>query len=276
MANAMPRHHRVPITVRVESFEGPLDLLLYLIQSHELHIGTVSIARVTDQYLVYITQLQELNFDVASDFLVMAATLLLWKSRAILPDEDKNDDDEISDETLLTKEDLVRQLLEHQRYLHAGDEIVSLPKLNVDFFNRPNLKPHIDKVWREMNMTDLSLSYQDMIVRSRKRKKILKKETVSISDKIMEFKIFLHIGEMKLFNDLFQKNSGRGEVVVTFLSSLELSRLKILALHQQEIYGPLYLELLKALNDFDISNAIGFNSPPAKTSTPEPQPKEMT
>src|SRR2546421_31911 len=79
--------YRVPITVRLESFEGPLDLLLYLIQSHELDITRVSIGRITDQYLAYVYLIQELNFDTASEFLVMAATLLHWKSKSLLPVE---------------------------------------------------------------------------------------------------------------------------------------------------------------------------------------------
>ena len=73
--------HRLPLTVRLESFEGPLDLLLYLIQSHELDISTVSITRITDQYLAHIRIMKDLNFDTASEFLVMASTLLHWKSK---------------------------------------------------------------------------------------------------------------------------------------------------------------------------------------------------
>src|SRR5271163_3913462 len=80
--------HRLPITIRLESFEGPLDLLLYLIQSHELDISKISISKITDQYLAYVRLMQELNFDTASEFLVMAATLLHWKSKAILPQEE--------------------------------------------------------------------------------------------------------------------------------------------------------------------------------------------
>ncbi|MCC7440727.1 MAG: segregation/condensation protein A [Bdellovibrionales bacterium] len=79
--------HRVPITIRLESFEGPLDLLLYLVQENELDISRVSIARITDQYLAYIKLMQEMNFEMASEFLLMAATLLYWKSKAVLPRE---------------------------------------------------------------------------------------------------------------------------------------------------------------------------------------------
>src|SRR6478672_9895268 len=111
---------RLPITVRLESFEGPLDLLLYLIQSHELDISKISISKITDQYLAYVRLMQELNFDTASEFLVMAATLLHWKSRALLPQEDKTEGQGLSDENApLSQEELVRQLLEHQRFLEA-------------------------------------------------------------------------------------------------------------------------------------------------------------
>src|SRR3954467_6243741 len=108
---------RLPITVRLESFEGPLDLLLYLIQSHELDISRISISRITDQYLAYVRLMQELCFDTASEFLVMAATLLHWKSKAILPQDPESAEASTQDEDgLMSQEELVRQLLEHQRF----------------------------------------------------------------------------------------------------------------------------------------------------------------
>src|SRR5436190_8209436 len=99
--------HRVPINIRVDRFEGPLDLLLYLIQSHELDVSKIAISRITDQYLAYVRLMQELDFDIASDFLVMAATLIQWKSKSLLPvDVDPNallvdGDDALSPEELL-------------------------------------------------------------------------------------------------------------------------------------------------------------------------------
>ena len=102
--------HRAPVTVRLDQFEGPLDLLLYLIQSHELHITTISIGKVTDQYLCYVKLMQELNFDIASEFLVIAATLILWKSKALLPPEEGDAAQAEEDDLILTPEDLLRQL----------------------------------------------------------------------------------------------------------------------------------------------------------------------
>src|SRR3954464_5216343 len=119
-----PMASRLPITVRLDSFEGPLDLLLYLIQSHEMDISKISISRITDQYLVYVRLMQELNFDAASEFLVMAATLLHWKSRSLLPQEQKGDgQSQNGDDAPFTQEDLIRQLLEHQRFLEAGENL---------------------------------------------------------------------------------------------------------------------------------------------------------
>src|ERR1700744_6167367 len=145
--------NRVPITIRLETFEGPLDLLLYLIQSHELDISKVSIGKITDQYLAYVRLMQELNFDAASEFLVMAATLLHWKSRALLPQENKGQAGAENAEEGLSQEELVRQLLEHQRFLEAGENLARLPHLGADVFSRANSKPPIEKVWREMNLS---------------------------------------------------------------------------------------------------------------------------
>lgn len=250
--------HRTGITVRLESFEGPLDLLLYLIQSHELDISRVSISKITDQYLSYVQLMQELNFDIASDFLVMAATLLLWKSKAILPREEDPNAATADEEVPFTQEDLIRQLLEHQRFLAAGQDLAQLPRLHEDVFVRPNPKARVEKVWKEMNLTDISLAYQDMLVRARKRSTVLRKETVSLSDKIIEFSDRLEIGHPTALSKLLSISPERGEVVVTFLASLEMSRLKKMRLHQEKTYEEIYLELLESLRNFDISLASGF------------------
>ncbi|MGE4106298.1 MAG: ScpA family protein [Bacteriovoracia bacterium] len=257
-------HHRVPITIRLESFEGPLDLLLYLIQTHDLDISKVSLSKITDQFVAYVRLLQELNFDFASDFLVMAATLVQWKSKAILPNENQ---DQLAageeEEQGMSQEDLLRQLLEHQRFLAAGDDLAQMPRLWEDVFVRPNAKPPTHRIWREMNATDLALSYQDSLTRARKRKQILRKETVSLTEKIMEFGRRLEMGKMTEFAELITLTGDRPETVVTFLASLELSRLKRMRMHQEQTYGPIYLELIETLRGFDMTLASGFDLPPS-------------
>ncbi|NDD90791.1 hypothetical protein EBZ37_01715 [bacterium] len=253
--------HRLPITIRLESFEGPLDLLLYLIQSHELDISTVSIGKITDQYLAYVLLMQELNFDIASDFLVMAATLLHWKSKALLPQEiDPNALNAQNDDAPLSQEELLRQLRLLESFRRSGEELAELPKLGEDVFTRPNRKPPIEKVWREMDITQLALCYQDTLVRARKRSTILKKETVSLTDKIRDFKSRLLLGKLTDLAQLMSVAPEKNELVVTFLASLELGRLKKLRLHQNETYAPIYLELLESLENFDERMASGFDS----------------
>jgi segregation and condensation protein A len=252
-----PMSHRVPITIRLERFEGPLDLLLYLIQSHEFDINKISISKITDQYLTYVRMMQELNFDTASEFLVMAATLIQWKSKSLLPQEEKLDGAAAVAEEF-TQEDLIRQLLEHQRFLEAGESLAQMPRLGDDVFTRNNSKPPIERVWKDMDITSLAMGYQDMLVRQRKRTQILKKETVSLSDRIMEFSDKLAIGKPTDMRSLMSEKPMKQEVVVTFLASLELSRLKKMRVHQEVTYSPIFLELLQTLKDFDLQLASGF------------------
>ncbi|MBY0471940.1 segregation/condensation protein A [bacterium] len=248
---------RVPITVRVDTFEGPLDLLLYLIQSHELDISKISITKITDQYLNYIRLMQELNFDVASEFLLMAATLLLWKSKALLPQEE-TDPLGADGEEILTQEELVRRLLERQRFLAAGQELSLVPRLGENFFFRTAKKPPTEKVWKELDVTSLALSFQDILLRSRRRAKVLRKETVSLTDKILEFGAKLTLGQLTLLKQFLTENASRGETVVTFLASLELSRLKKMRLYQEEVYKPIYVELIENFDQEALKLATGF------------------
>lgn len=252
-----PMSHRVPITIRLERFEGPLDLLLYLIQSHEFDINKISISKITDQFVTYVRLMQELNFDTASEFLVMAATLIQWKSKALLPQEEKTDGTQVQAEEF-TQEDLIRQLLEHQRFLEAGENLGQFPLLGDDVFARNNSKPPIERIWKDMDITSLAMGYQDMLVRQRKRTQILKKETVSLSDKILEFSAKLPLNKPTDMRSMMSENPLKPEVIVTFLASLELSRLKKMRVHQEVTYSPILLELLQTLKDFDLQLASGF------------------
>lgn len=258
--------HRVPITIRLEGFEGPLDLLLYLIQSNELDISKVSITKITDQYLSYVRLMQELNFDIASDFLVMAATLLLWKSKALLPHDGEENSAGLSQEDgELTQEELLRQLMEHQRFLAAGEELSQLPRLGEDVFIRPNLKPPTEKVWKDdMSVTTIALTFQEMIARARRRKHVLRKETVSLSEKIIEFSQKLEPGTIQALNSFISPyldaQNVRPETVVTFLATLELGRLRKMRLYQEGVYQPIYVELLESLVGFDAKLASGFDA----------------
>lgn len=111
-----------------------------------------------------------------------------------------------------------------------------------------------------MDLSDLAVGYQDMLVRARKRTQILRKETVSLTGKILEFGQKLRLGELMELRKMLSEDPSRAEIVVTFLASLELSRLKRMRLHQEGTFNPIYLELLQSLVDFDLSLAVGFES----------------
>ncbi len=254
------RSHTRPITIRLEQFEGPLDLMLYLIQSQEMDISTVSISKITDQYLNALKLMQEMDFDIASDFLVMAATLILWKSKALMPKE--GEDQALVEETALplTQEELVRQLLLRQAYLENAGKIALRPLLDDEVFTRPNKRPPIEKIWKEMNVTQIATTFQDLLVREQKRARIvMKKETVSLAEKIIEFGNKLEVNKITALETLITDVHTRGEWVVGFLASLELSRLKKIKIYQEKTFDPIYIELLEMMINFDARQASGFD-----------------
>lgn len=259
--------YRVPIPIRLESFEGPLDLLLYLIQCNELDISNISITRITDQYLAYVKLMQELNFDMASEFLVMAATLLLWKSRALLPnDEEAEGANANGDDGFITQEELLRRLKDLQLFQQAGRDLAQLPRMNEDVFTRPAQRPPIERIWKEMNLTDLTTCYQTAMANAQRRTKVLRKETVSLSVKIAEFNGRLKVGELTNLKQLFSVIPSRADTVVTFLASLELGKLKKMKLFQEEAYRDIYVELLETLANLDTSFLSEFDGPQAQNA----------
>jgi len=242
---------RLPITVRLESFEGPLDLLIYLIQSQELDISKVSIKKITDQYLSYIYLMHDLNLDLASEFLVMAATLLHWKSKSLLPNLDADLNFDIENEgDFISEDDLIRQLIEHQRFKQAARDMEQLNFLGDDVFTRQNAQPPTQRIWRETNLSELILCYQETLMGLRKSTKIVAKETVSLTEKIIEMSKKLKIGCPTNMDVLFSSKPSKNETVVTFLASLELAKQEWMRLYQEDTYDPIYLELIKDLDNF--------------------------
>lgn len=254
---------RSSLNVRVPQFEGPLDLLLHLIQTHELEISKLAVSKITQPYLDYVRHMQdqarEETFEIATEFLVLAATLILWKSRALLPQEATAAEAADGAEVPLTPEDLVRQLMEHQKFLALGQQLGERNRLGEDTFTRPNGRPPVAHVFQEMSMTGLSLNYQTLIANARKRTQVLKKETVSMGTKIEHFAARLKLGELVNLRELILIHS-KDEEVVSFLATLELTRLKKTRVFQQSVYGDIYVELLENLSTLDFGLVQGFES----------------
>lgn len=246
------------LKIRTDQFEGPLDLLLFLIQKNELDISAISIHKITDQYVQYIELMRELNFDVASEFLIMAATLIHLKSKRLLPDDGMESTAEEGD-LPTSEEELIRRLKEHKAFQEAGRKLVDLPILGRDVFARPNVPPpEKQTVWKECDLTTLTLAFQDVLRRSRKRSKVIIREPTSIPERIAQLAKILKVGEMTEFASVLSSEPDRTEIIVTFIALLEIARLKKLKVFQNEAFGSIYLTLTDHLDELDPTLITGF------------------
>jgi segregation and condensation protein A len=227
--------------VKLESFEGPLDLLLYLIRKNEVNIYDIPIALITEQYLGYIELMQELNLDVAGEFLVMAATLIHIKSRTLLPRPDPTQDDVIEEDP---REALVRRLLEHQKYKAAAELLHEREALRSAQYMRPDAsvaeaagdeyEPEL-----EVDLFTLLAAFRGVLERANRRPHmVLPPEQISIEDRIQQLLSRLSEHEACGFEELFQDGDGsRAFMIVTFLAVLEMIRLKLIRVFQAGSFG---------------------------------------
>jgi len=220
--------------VRIESFEGPLDLLLHLIKKHEMDIYDIPIAEITSQYLATLEKMKELNLDVAGDFLVMAATLLHIKSKMLLP---QPVDEEMEEEEGDPRAELVRRLLEYQKYQDAGRMLDDLPRLGRDIFGTAAFPLEPDQEEEtgclEVGLFDLIEALNDLLRQAPQEvfhEVVL--EHLSVTDRINEILSFLADRPRAGFADLLARPAERAQVVVTFLALLELVRLRVVRLVQ--------------------------------------------
>ena len=239
-------------------FEGPLDLLLSLIQEHKLDILHVPIAFITDRYLEYMEAARALNLDLAGEFLVMAATLAHIKSRMLLPPQETQDagDGEPGPDP---REELIRRLLEYQKYKTAGQDLAALPQLGRDVFIRrareqlPLAEDDVG-VLRPADLSAYRLIEALANVLARRKLTIPHEvfvERLSIGDRISAITDRLRAEERITFTSLFAdlRASERHLVVPTFLAVLEMARLKLIKVHQPDRHGEIYLSRTEALTD---------------------------
>jgi len=223
---------RAGYTFRLEGFEGPLDLLLHLIQKNELDIFNIPIALVTEQYLEYLRLMKVLNLDIAGEYLLMASTLLYIKSKMLLPKSSEGEEEEEED----PRAELVRRLLEYQKYKQAAGELQKRPLLDRDVFIRlvptESQEPEEEKI--EVNLFELLEAFREVLKR-------VKSETVhevilehlSVEDKIQEILTVLEKENRSMaFHRLFPEEASRRVVVVTLLAILELVKMKRIRIFQ--------------------------------------------
>ena len=219
-------------TFRLEGFEGPLDLLLHLIQKNELDIFNIPIALVTEQYLEYLQLMKVLNLDVAGEYLLMASTLLHIKSKMLLPKSLEGEEEEED-----PRAELARRLLEYQKYKQAAGELEKRPILDRDVFIRlmgPELEEVPEEERIEVNLFELLEAFRQVLERVRAdtvHEVIL--EHLSVEDKIQEILTLLGRENRSMaFHRLFPEQASRRVVVITLLAILELVKMKRIRIFQ--------------------------------------------
>jgi segregation and condensation protein A len=237
--------HGSEYRVRLDSFEGPLDLLLHLVKTNEVDIYHLPIRAITDQYLEYLGMFEELDLDIAGEYLVMAATLMYLKSRLLLPvDEDEAGDEDEADPAA----DLVRQLAEYQRYRDAADGLRDRAMLGRDVFRREATSPDpLPGEEPEIRTTDLGSLLEALrrVLRAAaaRRPHELAGEDYRVSDCARLMVDKLRSGGRLEFAELFRDNDSRSFIIATFVGLLEMIKLGVVDVDQSGTCGELYLSL---------------------------------
>ena len=263
------------ITVKLEAFEGPLDLLLHLIEKNKVDIYDIPIAIITDQYMEYVMRMQTEDMDVASEFLVMAATLLDIKSRMLLPKEE-NEDGEEED----PRDELVKRLLEYKMYKYMSEELREKRRHAGMSYFRPQDLPeevrgYVPPVNYEELIGDRTLqNLQNVFAEVLKRKKNrvdpvrsgfgkIQREEISVADKELYIRAYLAAHPHADFREMLESEDSREEIIVTFLVILELMKNQKIRITQKEPFGKITIDLLDP------------NGPGEETTVPEPAEEEI-
>jgi segregation and condensation protein A len=227
------------LQVFLEAFEGPLDLLLYLIKRQNIDILNIPVATITRQYMDYIQLMEQLALELAAEYLVMAAMLAEIKSRMLLPRpvEDDNEED--------PRAELIRRLQEYEQFKQAAEDLDELPREERDIFfpqpQLPDIKAQVPEV--EVSMQDLLLAFRDVVNRAEQfASHHIERETLSVRERMSMVLGKLSSQDYTEFKDFFTLEEGRMGVVVSFLAILELVKESMIELVQNEPYAPIYVK----------------------------------
>jgi len=267
--------------IKLDNFEGPLDLLIHLIKKSEVNVYDIPIALIAGQYLEYIELMQEMNLDVAGEFLVMAATLIHIKSRMLLPRPPT--EAELAGEEEDPRETLVRRLIEHQRFKVAAELLheretwrsAQWPRSDAAIAEvaGEDVEPEL-----EVDLFGLLAAFRGVLERAKHRPRVLlPPEQISIESRIEVLLTRLSETEACGFEDLFGDVSGRGDLIVTFLALLEMIRLKLVRIFQSGPFGP--IRVYKRARPADAPHPImdpedvhALHAHPPTAPTPETSP----
>ncbi len=229
------------LEVFLEAFEGPLDLLLYLIRKQNFNILDIPLAQVTLQYLDYIEQIRKRNLELAADYLLMAAMLIEIKSRMLLPMKKVEGDDEVVD----PRAELVRRLLEYEQMKLAAFELDTLPQVGRDFVRT---QIYVDQTvvtrFPDVNVVDLQTAWNDLLRRAKlTARHTISREELSVREHMSSILRLLQSAKFVEFHELFDPTRGVPVIVVNFIALLELAKETLIEITQAEAFAPIYVRL---------------------------------
>ena len=243
--------------VNLDVFEGPLDLLLYLIRREELDIYDIPIELITREYMKFIDEARELNLDIAGEFIVMAATLMVIKSRMLLPVDKRNTNEGTDEEWVDPRLDLVRQLIEYKKFKDAAIRLETMEALRANSYAYGGSRPKFEKTAADalgalanLDLYDLLTAFQDVLARaSEMPHEELKGIRFSVPDK-MDYVLERTRSEGQVsFVTLFEPTAPKGEIIVTFLALLELLRQHRVIVYQNAAFHEITILPSKELSD---------------------------
>ncbi len=227
------------LQVFLEAFEGPLDLLLYLIRRQNIDILDIPIAEITRQYVQYIELMKDLQLELAGEYLLMAAMLAEIKSRMLLPRPEKEKEEEED-----PRAELVRRLQEYERYKKAAEDISDLPRLERDVFVASAEAPERKVVTKlpDVTLKELLIAFHDVLKRAEMFSNLrMQREPLSVRQRMTEILSRIKASNFTGFSDLFDPEEGRMGVAVTFIAILELLRESVIEVVQSDDYAPLHV-----------------------------------
>lgn len=243
----LPKDLYIPpdaLAVFLEAFEGPLDLLLYLIRRQNMNILDIDVSEITRQYMDYIGAVEAMRFELAAEYLVMAATLAEIKSRMLLPRQESEDEEDTD-----PRAELIRRLQQYERFKQAAEDIDRMPRQERDSFTAsaalpplPSAQPHPD-----VSMSELLLALQGVLKRADLfTRHHVEREKLSTRERMSHILSMLQGDRFVTFESLFTIEEGRLGVVVSFLATLELVKEQLVEIVQAEALGPIHLRTRSA------------------------------
>ena len=233
-------------SIKIDNFEGPLDLLCYLIDKNKMNIYDVNLSDITEQYIEFLNAMEEMNLEIASEFLVMASTLLYLKSKKLLPKQEEEEEE-------ITEEELIRRIIEYKKFkeisktlkenyklysnrFYKGQEEIKLPKQKLEKDYEPEKIPEIYRLLVERNSVKINQNAKNI-------EKIALVDKYTVAEKVREMYKILTKQKKFIFNKIFAINKkDKQEVVTAFSGLLEMSRRSKVATSQEELFGDIVVE----------------------------------